>query len=153
MSDAGRSTSLTVGTGTKLFDLHRDLVMTPYESMMWNVWLPRVRSAVKYVSPPLLVLRSETDQTFFLSPATNGPPSSPLRLFISSTPGKPSYLASFTTTFSTSLSCLRSTRRSLIGSLGRPGPRSRASSSPGCPSSERGWRMSLGTLNVGFAGY
>jgi hypothetical protein len=23
--------------------------MTPYESMMWNVWLPKVRSAIKYV--------------------------------------------------------------------------------------------------------
>lgn len=24
-----------------------DLVMTPYESLMWNVWLPKVRSAIK----------------------------------------------------------------------------------------------------------
>jgi len=25
----------------------RDLTMTPYESLMWNIWLPKVRSAIK----------------------------------------------------------------------------------------------------------
>lgn len=27
-------------------------MMTPYESFMWTVWLPRVRSALKYVPTP-----------------------------------------------------------------------------------------------------
>jgi len=26
----------------------RDLAMTPYESLLWNAWLPKVRSCIKY---------------------------------------------------------------------------------------------------------
>ena len=40
----------------KLIDLdwndlsgYSDVSMTPYESLLWSIWLPKVRSAIKYV--------------------------------------------------------------------------------------------------------
>lgn len=43
----GRPAGAATGAG----DDERE--MTPYESLMWNVWLPRVRSAIKCVPAAL----------------------------------------------------------------------------------------------------
>lgn len=35
--------------GTNMLNSNHERQMTPYESLMWNDWLPRIRSALKYV--------------------------------------------------------------------------------------------------------